>query len=109
VLRATVDLLNEVGATRTVAAAIGAGAAPMEYLLSPLGVGMSEAVTRRNDGDPWTDDDVQKLRGLADGNTPAGVMSIELGRTEDAIRSKAATEGISLSPPNRAPYGDMGK
>ena len=70
---------------------------------------MSEAVTRPNDGDPWTVDEVQKLRELADGNTPAGVMSIELGRTEDAIRSKAAAGGISLSPPNRAPYGDMSK
>ena len=29
------------------------------------------------------------------------------GRTEDAIRPKAQAEGISLSPPNRSPYGDM--
>jgi hypothetical protein len=34
-------------------------------------------------------------------------MSVRLGRTEDAIRSKAQAEGISLSPPNRSPYGDM--
>ncbi|TCO33033.1 hypothetical protein EV652_10332 [Kribbella steppae] len=34
-------------------------------------------------------------------------MSVRLGRTEDAIRSKAQTEGIALSPPNRSPYGDM--
>ena len=68
---------------------------------------MSEAVTRRNDGDPWSDEEVAQLRELAQGNTPAGVMSVRLGRTEDAIRSKAQAEGISLSPPNRAPYGDM--
>jgi hypothetical protein len=67
----------------------------------------SEAVTRRNDGESWSDEEVAQLRELAQGNTPAGVMSVKLGRTEDAIRSKAATEGISSSPPNRSPYGDM--
>jgi hypothetical protein len=34
-------------------------------------------------------------------------MSVKLGRTEDAIRDKAQAEGISLSPPNRSPYGDL--
>ena len=34
-------------------------------------------------------------------------MSIRLERSEDAIRSKAQAEGISLQPPNRSPYGDM--
>jgi hypothetical protein len=34
-------------------------------------------------------------------------MSIRLGRSEDSIRSKASAEGISLSPPNRSPSGDM--
>ncbi|MEU0093900.1 hypothetical protein [Kribbella sp. NPDC006257] len=58
-------------------------------------------------GDAWTDEEVQQLRELAGGNTPVGVMSIRLNRTEDAIRSKARAEGISLSPPNRSPYGDM--
>jgi hypothetical protein len=50
---------------------------------------------------------VQQLRELTAGNTPVGVMSIRLNRTEDAIRSKAHAEGIALSPPNRSPYGDM--
>ena len=68
---------------------------------------MSEAVTRRSDGDPWSEEEVAQLRELAQGNTPAGVISVKLGRTEDAIRSKAQAEGISLSPPNRSPYGDM--
>ncbi|WBQ04338.1 hypothetical protein [Kribbella sp. CA-293567] len=63
---------------------------------------MSEPVTRRNDGVTWTDEQVAQLRELVEGNAPAGVMSVKLGRTEDAIRSKATAEGISLSPPNRA-------
>jgi hypothetical protein len=50
---------------------------------------------------------VQQLKELAEGNTPVGVMSVKLGRTEDAIWSKATAEGISLSSPNRSPYGDM--
>jgi hypothetical protein len=68
---------------------------------------MSEATSSRHSGEEWTEDDVRQLRDLAVGNTPVGVMSVRLGRTEDAIRSKAQAKGISLSPPNRSPYGDM--
>jgi hypothetical protein len=68
---------------------------------------MSEAKSTRHSGEEWTDDDVQQLRDLAAGNTPVGVMTVKLGRTEDAIRAKAQTEDISLTPPNRSPYGDM--
>lgn len=70
---------------------------------------MSQALTRRNDGDPWSEVEIAQLRELAQGNTPAGVMSVKLGRTEDAIRSKAQAEAIALSLPNRSPYGDMSK
>ncbi|MFG1629043.1 hypothetical protein [Kribbella sp. NPDC049227] len=66
------------------------------------------ADTSSNSGREWTDDQVQELRELAEGNTPVGVMSMKLGRSEDAIRSKAQSEAISLEPPNRSPYGDMG-
>jgi hypothetical protein len=55
----------------------------------------------------WTSDEIQQLRELAESNTPVGVMSIRLERSEDSIRSKAQSEGISLQPPNRSPYGDM--
>ncbi|HEY0693307.1 MAG TPA: hypothetical protein VGD71_30235 [Kribbella sp.] len=68
---------------------------------------MSESTTSSNSGQEWTEEQVRQLRELAQGNTPIGVMSVKLGRTEDAIRSKAQSEGISLSPPNRSPYGDM--
>jgi hypothetical protein len=33
------------------------------------------------------------LRELADGNTPTGVISVKLGRSEHAIRAKAQAEG----------------
>ncbi|MFC6156120.1 hypothetical protein [Kribbella jiaozuonensis] len=68
---------------------------------------MPEATSNRNGGKDWTGEQVQQLRELAEGNTPVGVMSAKLGRTEDAIRSKAQSEGITLAPPNRSPYGDM--
>ncbi|TDD22292.1 hypothetical protein E1218_19515 [Kribbella turkmenica] len=68
---------------------------------------MPETTSSRNSGRDWTEDEVAQLRELAGGNTPVGVISVRLGRTEDAIRSKAQAEGISLSPPNRSPYGDM--
>lgn len=61
-----------------------------------------------NSGKEWTQDEVQQLRELAESNTPVGVMSIRLERSEDAIRSKAQSEGISLQPPNRSPYGNLG-
>lgn len=60
-----------------------------------------------NTGKEWTQEDVQQLRELAESNTPVGVMTMRLERSEDAVRSKAQSEGISLQPPNRSPYGDM--
>jgi hypothetical protein len=65
---------------------------------------MAEAKSTRNCGEEWTDDDIKQLRELAEGNTPTGV--IRLGRSEVAVRSKAKTEGISLAPANRPPYGE---
>jgi hypothetical protein len=58
----------------------------------------------RNTGNPWTEAEVEQLRELASQNTPTGVIGLKLGRTEDAIRSKAAEEGISLKPTNQSPY-----
>jgi hypothetical protein len=68
---------------------------------------MAETKSTRNSGEEWSEAEVQQLRELADGNTPTGVMSIKLGRSEDAIRSKAQAEGVSLAPANRPPYGDV--
>jgi hypothetical protein len=53
--------------------------------------------------------DVNKLKQLAKGNTPTGVMSVKLQRPIAAIRSKAQREGISLRPINRSPYNRRAK
>ena len=58
----------------------------------------------RNSGKKWTPQEVRKLDQLADGNTPTRVIGLKLGRTEDAIRTKASSEEISLRPTNKAPY-----
>ena len=52
----------------------------------------------------WTPEQEQKLIALAAGNTPTRVIGLKLGRTEDAVRSKASQEGISLKPTNQSPY-----
>ena len=59
---------------------------------------------KRNMRDPWSRDDVKTLRQFAKQNTPTGVISLKMGRTPTAIRSKAQREGISLGPANRSPY-----
>lgn len=55
-------------------------------------------------GKPWVPEDVKQLGKLAAGNTPTRLIARELERTEDAVRSKASDEGISLKPTNQSPY-----
>jgi hypothetical protein len=50
-----------------------------------------------NTGRESTADDVQQLRGLADTNTPVGVISMRLGCGEDAIRSKAVRRHLAAT------------
>jgi len=57
-----------------------------------------------NQGKHWTPGEVRQLEKLADQNTPTRVIGIKLGRTEDAVRSKASDEDISLKPTNQSPY-----
>jgi hypothetical protein len=64
---------------------------------------------KRRSRQPWSTTDVSKLKQLAKGNTPAGVMSVKLQRPVAAIRSKAHREGISLRPVNRSPYNRRAK
>lgn len=52
----------------------------------------------------WSRREVARLRELADGNTPTRVIGLKLGRTEDAVYSKASDKGISLGPTNQSPY-----
>lgn len=58
----------------------------------------------RNSRKGWTSRDVSQLRTLARQNTPTRVIGFKLGRTETAIRTKAAGAGVSLKPTNQSPY-----
>ena len=62
------------------------------------------AKTERNSGDPWSEDDIAQLHQLAEENTPTRVIGLKLGRTPEAVQSKASAEGISLKPVNQSPY-----
>ena len=62
------------------------------------------AKSTRNTGKAWTPAEVKQVRQLVRENTPTRVIGLKLGRTENAIRSKATEEGISLKPTNQAPY-----
>jgi hypothetical protein len=64
---------------------------------------------KRNMRDAWSREDVKTLRQFAKDNTPTGVISLKMGRTPTAIRSKAQREGISLGPSNRSPYSRRAK
>lgn len=67
------------------------------------------ATDPKNHGKPWTDIDVQKLRELAQGNTPTRVIGLKTGRTPTAVQQKASEERISLKPTNQRPYGTKKK
>lgn len=60
-------------------------------------------------GEPWTKPQVERLENLAERNTPTGLIADVLGRTEDAIRSKASEENVSLKPVNKSPYNRRGR
>lgn len=62
------------------------------------------AKTPKNHGKSWPKTEVSNLRKLAKGNTPTRLAAYKLGRSEDAVRSKASEKGISLKPTNRSPY-----
>lgn len=58
----------------------------------------------RNSGKQWTSGTERQLKQLARENTPTRVIGLKLGRTEDAVRSKASDLGVSLKPTNQSPY-----
>ncbi len=58
----------------------------------------------RNSGKEWTSKDISDLGSLARENTPTRVIGLKLGRTEAAVRTKAADKGVSLKPVNQKPY-----
>ena len=59
----------------------------------------------RNSGKAWSPVETKALKALASGNTPTRVIGLKLGRSENAVYSKASEQGISLSPTNQSPYG----
>ena len=62
-----------------------------------------------NHGKQWTQPQVQQLKQLAKENTPTRVIGLKLGRTPDAVYTKASQINVSLKPTNQAPYGTKGK
>jgi hypothetical protein len=58
----------------------------------------------RNTGQPWTRNQIRELKEMAKQNTPTRFIGLKLGRTEDAVRTKASNEGVSLRPTNQSPY-----
>jgi hypothetical protein len=67
------------------------------------------AKTPANHGKAWTPGDVRQLQQLARGNTPTRVIGIKVGRTPEAVQSKASEKRISLKPTNQSPYGPRKK
>lgn len=63
----------------------------------------------KNHGKDWKTADVRELRKLAAGNTLTRVIGLKLGRTEDAVKSKAGDENVSLKPTNQSPYNKRKK
>lgn len=58
----------------------------------------------RNSGKRWSGDEIKQLKQLAKQNTPTRVIGLKIGRTADAVQSKASQAGISLKPTNQSPY-----
>jgi hypothetical protein len=57
-----------------------------------------------NQGKPWTEGEIDRMKKLVKQNTPTRVIGLKLGRSEDAVYSKASDENISLKPTNQSPY-----
>ena len=52
----------------------------------------------RQAGNPWSRDEIHRLRALAADGTPAAAIARALRRSESAVRNKACFHGISLRP-----------
>jgi hypothetical protein len=63
----------------------------------------------KNHGKTWTPAETKQLRQLAKENTPTRVAGLKLGRTPEAVQSKASELGVSLKPTNQSPYNRKGK
>jgi len=52
----------------------------------------------------WTKRELAELQDLASRNTPTRPIALKLGRSPNAVRSKASEDGVSLKPTNQSPY-----
>lgn len=60
-------------------------------------------ISTRNVGKTWTKDDISQLRELAkEKTTPLRIIGLKLGRSPNAIRTKASEKGISLRRTNES-------
>jgi hypothetical protein len=57
-----------------------------------------------NTGKRWTSTQLRELRQLARQNIPTRVIGLKLGRTENAVRTKASEKGVSLKLKNQSSY-----
>jgi hypothetical protein len=64
----------------------------------------SPNVSSSNTGKRWTPTQIRQLRQLARENTPTRVIGLKLGRTENAVRTKASEKGVSLKLKNQSSY-----
>jgi hypothetical protein len=58
----------------------------------------------KNHGKKWSDSDLAQLQKLVRQNAPTRIIGLKLGRSEEAVYSKASEEEISLKPTNQTPY-----
>ena len=61
-------------------------------------------ISSSNTGKRWTTTQLRQLRHLARQNTPTRVIGLKLGRTENAVRTKASEKGVSLKLRNQSSY-----
>ena len=64
----------------------------------------SRNASSSNTGKRWTTTQLKQLRQLARQNTPTRVIGLKLGRTENAVRTKASEKGVSLKLKNQSSY-----
>ena len=61
------------------------------------------AKTPPNSGKPWTNDQVKQLKKEIGENTPTRLLGLHLGRSPEAVQSKANELGLSTKPTNQSP------
>ena len=58
----------------------------------------------KNHGKKWSSQDIKQLKKLVLHNTPTRIIGLKMGRTENAVKSAASENDISLKPTNQSPY-----